>query len=93
VPATREAAVVLGLILADDMVRRTVASHIDPRMERPEERAITWNAKGEARRNRGNYVSACLIIMLAYSAAGAPKQMTPLGSLETWSRCVRDAIV
>jgi putative DNA primase/helicase len=79
--------------LADDMVRRTVMSHIDPKMERPEEREIDWDAGAEARRNRGKYVSACLTIMLAYRAAGAPKQTTPLGSFETWSRSVRDAIV
>ncbi len=79
--------------LSDDMVRRTVISHIDPKMERPEEREIDWDAKAEARRNRSRYVSACLTIMLAYRAAGAPKQTTPLGSFEIWSRRVRDAIV
>jgi putative DNA primase/helicase len=79
--------------LADDMVRRTVMSLIDPKMERPEERKIDWDAGAEARSSRGRYVSACLTIMLAYRAAGAPKQTTPLGSFETWSRSVRDAIV
>jgi hypothetical protein len=34
-----------------------------------------------------------LTIMLAYRAAGAPKQTTPLGSFEIWSRFVRDAII
>ena len=79
--------------LADDMVRRTVLSHLDPKMERPEERVIDWDLKVEARKNRGRYVSACLAIMLAYQAAGAPKQTTPLGGFENWSRRVRDAII
>jgi hypothetical protein len=78
---------------ADDIVRRTVISHIDPKMERPEERVIGWDAKTEARKNRGKYVSACLTIMLAYNAASSPQQTTPLGSFETWSRRVLDAIV
>jgi putative DNA primase/helicase len=78
---------------ADDMTRRTIVSLIDPKMERPEEREIGWNAESEARRNRGKYVSACLTIMLAYRAAGRPRQTTPLGSFETWSRSVRDAII
>jgi putative DNA primase/helicase len=78
---------------ADDIVRRTVICHIDPKMERPEERAIGWNARAEALRNRANYVSACLTVMLAYRAAGAPKQTTPLGSFEFWSLSVRDALI
>jgi putative DNA primase/helicase len=79
--------------LADDMVRRTVICDIDPKMERPEERAIDWDARAEARKNRGKYVSACLIIMLAYQKAGAPRQSTKLGSFGNWSRTVRDAII
>jgi putative DNA primase/helicase len=78
---------------ADDLVRRTVVCHIDPKMERPEERAIGWNASAEARRDRAKYVSACLTILLAYRAAGAPRQTTPLGSFEFWSLSVRDAII
>jgi putative DNA primase/helicase len=78
---------------ADDMVRRTITSYIDPKMECPEAREINWDAKAEARRNRGKYVSACLTIMLAYQSAGSPRQTTPLGSFEVWSRFVRDAIV
>jgi putative DNA primase/helicase len=31
--------------------------------------------------------------MLAYRAAGRPGRTTPLGSFETWSRSVRDAII
>jgi hypothetical protein len=34
-----------------------------------------------------------MTIMLAYQAAGAPKQTTPLGSFENWSRRVRDAVI
>ncbi|MCI0601178.1 MAG: hypothetical protein L0Y60_17020 [Beijerinckiaceae bacterium] len=82
-----------NLRLAEDIVRRTVLCLIDPGIERPEERAIAWVAKVEARNNRGVYVSACLTIMLAYQAAGAPKQTIPLGSFENWSRRVRDAII
>lgn len=78
---------------ADDIVRRTVVSYIDPKMERPEERVIGWDAKAEARKNRGKYVSACLTILLAYNVAGSPNQTPPLGSFETWSRRVRDALV
>lgn len=79
--------------LANDLVRRTVLSQIDPEMEHPEERSINWDAKAEARDNRGKYVSACLTILMAYKAAGAPRQTTPLGSFEGWSRLVRDAII
>ena len=79
--------------LVGDMVRRAVICEIDPKMEHPEERAIAWDAKAEARKNRGKYVSACITIILAYQEAGAPKQTTPLGSFENWSRRVRDAII
>jgi len=79
--------------VANDMVRRTVLCQLDPGVERPEEREIVWDAKAEARANRGTYVSASLTILRAYQAAGAPKQKTPLGSFEGWSRLVRDALI
>jgi putative DNA primase/helicase len=82
-----------NLTLANDMIRRTVLCRMDAKSERPEERAIGWDANAEARRNRGKYVSACLTIPLAYLAASAPRQTTPLGGFEKWSRRVRDPII
>jgi hypothetical protein len=82
-----------NLRLEGDLVRRTLLTTIDPKMERPEERKIDWDAKAEAFANRGVYVSACLTIVLAHQAAGSPKQTTPLGSFEGWSCRVRDAMV
>ena len=43
--------------------------------------------------DRGRYVSACLIIVRAYIAAGRPGLLQPLASFNEWSDLVRSALV
>lgn len=60
---------------------------------RPEERPFDFDARKEARTNRGKYVSACLTVIRAHRAAGSPGGTIPLGGFEGWSRRVRDALI
>jgi putative DNA primase/helicase len=82
-----------NLALLDDMCRRVVVAMIDPQTEHPENRKFDFNPLDRVRQDRGQYVAACLTILLAYRDAGMPAQADPLGSYETWSRWVRDALL
>ena len=82
-----------NLVIAGDMTRRAVLARLDPRMERPELREFEFEPVETAKVHRVRYVTAALTVMLAYKAAGAPYQTTPLGSFDGWSRRVRDALV
>jgi hypothetical protein len=82
-----------GLVIAGDMTRRVVLCSLDPRVERPELRAFDFNPVARAKAERPRLVVAVLTILLAFKAAGAPRQTKPLGSFEAWSTMVRDALV
>jgi putative DNA primase/helicase len=82
-----------NLCLADDLNPRSVLCRLDAKCEHPEERPFDFDAREEARTNRGKYVSACLTIVRAHHAAGSPGRTIPLGGFEGWSRRVRDALI
>jgi hypothetical protein len=79
-----------------DMARRVVPVNLDPQMENPEEREgfahsplLAWVAK-----KRPRLVMAALTILCAYFDAGCPAQGgKPLGSFETWSDLIRQALI
>ena len=75
------------------MTRRTLVAHLDPRVERPELRTFTFEPVAQAKAERVRYVTAALTILLAFKAAGSPRQSSPLGSFEEWSLLVRDALI
>ena len=82
-----------NLVIAGDMTRRAIVSRLDAKMERPELREFTFEPVERAKGERPLYVAAALTILLAFTAAGAPRQASPLGSFEEWSRLVRDALL
>ena len=82
-----------GLRVRGDMVRRTLVSDLDAGMERPEERQFKGDPVGTIMKDRGRYVSACLIIVRAYLLAGSPGKLPTIASFEPWSDLVRSALV
>jgi hypothetical protein len=83
-----------NLVVADDMIRRTVIGALDPQCERPELREFTTEDPVKiVKRDRPKYVVAALTIVRAFIVAGRPRQTQPLGSFEEWSGLVRDALI
>lgn len=79
-----------------DMIRRLVHIRMMSYSEEPECRADFRHSNLEAWvvRNRANLLGAGLTILRGYAAAGRPHVgLQPLGSFESWSRVVRDALV
>ncbi|HEV7266378.1 MAG TPA: hypothetical protein VGN83_15875 [Falsiroseomonas sp.] len=76
-----------------DMVRRTLICSLDAGVERPELREFHADPVATVMADRGLYVSACLIIVRAYEAAGRPGLLKPIASFEDWSGAVRSALV
>jgi RepB DNA-primase from phage plasmid len=82
-----------NLTLVGDMVRRAVISTLDAGIERPELRNFEFDPIDRVLQNRGAYVAACLTIVRAYRAAGAPKVCGPLGSYREWSEALRAPLI
>jgi putative DNA primase/helicase len=82
-----------NLRVRGDMVRRSLLAELDPQLERPELREFKGNPVAEIQANRGLYVSAALVIVRAYLAAGKPGRLPPIASFEDWSDSVRSALV
>lgn len=82
-----------NLRVRGDMVRRTLVCDLDAGMEQPETRQFRGNPVETVLRDRGRYVSACLIIVRAYIAAGCPNVLPKLASFEDWSNLVRSSLV
>jgi hypothetical protein len=81
-----------NLSVAGDLTRRTLLCSLDARCERPELREFNQDAVHVAKINRGRLVAAALTILRAWHLSGH-KGTRPLGSFETWSRRVRDALL
>ena len=82
-----------NVVVADDMVRRTLCITLDANMENPEDREFKANPLGIVQADRGKYVAACLTIGRAYILAGRPDCPRPLPSFERWSDIVRGALM
>jgi hypothetical protein len=83
-----------NLVIRGDLSSRVLMCEIDPRCEHPEEREFGGDLLSEVRANRAELVAAVLTIVLAYIAAGEPKQdIPPFGRFEDWSRFVRSPLV
>jgi putative DNA primase/helicase len=82
-----------NLVLAGDLTRRTLLCRLDPGCERPELRDFTCDPLVMAKEDRSEYVVAALTILRAYLTADERVTINPLGSYETWSRRVREALV
>jgi hypothetical protein len=82
-----------NLRLRGDLTRRSVASDLDAKQERPELRTFKGDPVATVLADRGTYVSAALVIVRAYIAAGCPNPPSPLVSFGEWSRLVRGALI
>lgn len=82
-----------NLVISGDMTRRALVCRIDPQVERPEMREFASDPVVVAKADRGKYLAAALTVLRAYHVAGRPEQAKPLGSFETWSGWVRDALI
>lgn len=82
-----------NLVLAGDLTRRALLCRIDPKVERPEDRAFDRNPVAYAKANRPALVVAALTLLRAYHLAGRPGRPAPLGSFEAWSDLVRSALM
>lgn len=76
-----------------DMVRRTLIADLDSNEERPELREFKSDPVAMIMADRGSYISAALMIVRAYIAAGKPGRLQPVASFSDWSDLVRSALV
>lgn len=81
------------LVVAGDLRTRTLLCRLDPRVEKPEERAFTHDAREWFMAHRASLVVAGLTVMRAHIAAGSPGDVPPWGRFEHWSGMVRAALV
>jgi hypothetical protein len=81
------------LSLVGDVCRRTLLTSLDPKLEQPELRQFRANPISKVQADRGRYVADCLVIVRAYFVAGRPNPAPKLASFETWSDCVRSALI
>jgi hypothetical protein len=83
-----------GLVLEGDLRTRILVCPLDPRHERPWERAFAVDLRKYVPAHRGELVADVLTILRAYHVAGRPKQgLIPFGRFEEWSDLVRGALV
>jgi putative DNA primase/helicase len=82
-----------NIIVADDVVRRSIRCGIDAESETPETRTFSKNPRAMVLANRGDHIAAALTIGRAYIAAGRPLLPPPLPSYEGWSALVRGALI
>jgi hypothetical protein len=79
-----------------DLARRVVPIALDPKMEKPEERAGFKypDLLAHIAQERPRLVSAALTILKAYFADGCPSQgLSAYGSFQPWSDLIRSALV
>lgn len=83
-----------NIIIAADLVPRTVMSRLDPQLEQPENRVFKENPIERVRADRGKYLAAVFTIVRAYKAAGCPRQEHKIvAGFEAWSRLVQQPLI
>jgi hypothetical protein len=82
-----------NIVIAEDLVRRTVQCSLDANMERPETREFQCDPFADIIADRGRYVAAVLTIARAYHCAGMPNRPAPFASFDRWSELVRGALI
>jgi putative DNA primase/helicase len=77
-----------------DMVRRTLETHLDAQMERPEQRKFEFDPIKRVLDNHGAYIAAAITISRAYqTAASKPTDVPPLVGFDGWSKVVREPLI
>jgi len=82
-----------NLVIANDLVRRSLLCTMDAECERPELRHFDFNVVETIHTNRGSLVAAALTILRAWHAAGEPSMAEPYGGFGDWSRRVREPLI
>jgi putative DNA primase/helicase len=77
-----------------ELVRRTLVSMIDAKMERPETRTFDFDPIELVQKDRGAYLAAVFTIARAYMAAGCPEvKGETLAGYEQWSKLVQHPLI
>jgi hypothetical protein len=83
-----------NVIVAGDNTRRILVGRVDPQVENPLDRTFKKpNPVTRVFADRGTYVRACLIIVMAYISQGRPNPLPPTPSYGAWSELVREPLV
>lgn len=76
-----------------DLTRRTLVSHIDPGVERPELRRFAFDPIARVVRDRGAYIAAAITVARAYRISGERIECDPIASYGRWSKVVREPLM
>jgi putative DNA primase/helicase len=82
-----------NITVEGDLTRRTVVSHLDAGVERPEQRKFAFDPIARVLTDRGAYVAAALTIARAYRASGERVDCDPIASYGRWSKAVREPLI
>ena len=83
-----------NILIVGDLVRRVLTSHLDAKMENPEEKKYKFDPIELVRKDRGKYLAAIFTIARAYIDEGEPAQgEPPLNGFEGWTRMVRRPLI
>jgi putative DNA primase/helicase len=83
-----------NVTIGGDNTRRLLNGRIDPQVENPLDRSFAKsNPVERVFAARGEFVAACLTIVLAYIAQGCPCGLRPIPSYGPWSELVREPLV
>ncbi len=82
------------LVIQGDLRTRTLLCRIDPKHEKPEERAFKEDLRLQFTRQRPQLVAAALTLMRGYLAAGERASVfRPWGRFEAWSKFCREPLM
>jgi hypothetical protein len=82
-----------NLILSTDLIRRSLMSTIDPKVENPSKRQFPFEPVQYVTKYRAQLVVAALTLVRAYQITNRKVALDAFGSFEIWSKHVREALV
>jgi hypothetical protein len=82
-----------NLRIDDDACRRVLLCSLDARCERPEVRRFDFELSKYILQHRPALVGAILTILRAWHQSGVRMELEPLGSFDSWSHRVREALI
>ena len=83
-----------NIIIAEDLIPRTVLSRLNPQLEQPENRTFKGDPIKCVRADRGKYLGAIFTIARAFMAAGYPEvPHKVVVGFEGWSRLVQQPLI
>jgi putative DNA primase/helicase len=82
-----------NLVIAGDLIRRTLLCSIDPQCERPEQRRFANDPIAVIKANRGALVAAALTVLRAWHVSNDRVGVPSFGSFDEWSYRVREPLI